>query len=233
MQAPTPAAGSSAESSAEAGFDLDAVEIRVLGVLIEKAFVTPDAYPMSINAILTGSNQLTAREPVMSLSEAEVQAAIDRLSARRLVSKRDQPSARVAKYEHLVRLRHSLPPPEQAVLATLMLRGAQTAGELRLRCERLHRFDDIAAVDAVLEHLAEKYPALTRTLARAPGTKETRHVHLLGGEVAVEEMTESQHAGGGGGGRGRIAELEDEVRSLREDLEALRSAFDTFRQQFD
>ena len=231
MQAPTPAAGSSAESSAEAGFDLDAVEIRVLGVLIEKAFVTPDAYPMSINAILTGSNQLTAREPVMSLSEAEVQAAIDRLSARRLVSKRDQPSARVAKYEHLVRLRHSLPPPEQAVLATLMLRGAQTAGELRLRCERLHRFDDIAAVDAVLEHLAEKYPALTRTLARAPGTKETRHVHLLGGEVAVEEMTESQHAGGGG--RGRIAELEDEVRSLREDLEALRSAFDTFRQQFD
>ena len=232
MQAPTPATGSSAESSAEAGFDLDAVEIRVLGVLIEKAFVTPDAYPMSINAILTGSNQLTAREPVMSLSEAEVQAAIDRLSARRLVSKRDQPSARVAKYEHLVRLRHSLPPPEQAVLATLMLRGAQTAGELRLRCERLHRFDDIAAVDAVLEHLAEKYPALTRTLARAPGTKETRHVHLLGGEVAVEEMAESQHAGGGGG-RSRIAELEDEVRSLREDLEALRSAFDTFRQQFD
>ena len=232
MQAPTPAAGSSAESSAEAGFDLDAVEIRVLGVLIEKAFVTPDAYPMSINAILTGSNQLTAREPVMSLSEAEVQAAIDRLSARRLVSKRDQPSARVAKYEHLVRLRHSLPPPEQAVLATLMLRGAQTAGELRLRCERLHRFDDIAAVDAVLEHLAEKYPALTRTLARAPGTKETRHVHLLGGEVAVEEMAESQHAGGGGG-RSRIAELEDEVRSLREDVEALRSAFDLFRQQFD
>ena len=233
MQAPTPTTGSSAEPSAEAGFDLDTVEIRVLGVLIEKAFVTPDAYPMSINAILTGSNQLTAREPVMSLSEAEVQAAIDSLIARRLVSKRDQPSARVAKYEHLVRLRHSLPPPEQAVLATLMLRGAQTAGELRQRCERLHRFDDIAAVDAVLEHLAEKYPALTRPLARAPGTKETRHVHLLGGEAAVEEMAESQHAGSASGGRGRIAELEDEVRSLREDLEALRSAFDRFRQQFD
>ena len=219
----------------EAGFDLDPAEIRVLGVLIEKSFITPDAYPLSINAITTGCNQLTAREPVMSLSESEVQAAIDSLIGRRLVSKRDQPSARVAKYEHLVRLRHSLPPPEQAVLATLMLRGAQTAGELRLRCERLHRFDDIAAVDAVLEHLAEKYPALTRTLARAPGTKETRHVHLLGGEVAVEEMAESQHAGSGGGsgGRSRIAELEDEVRSLREDLEALRSAFDTFRQQFD
>ena len=149
MQAPTPTTGSSAESSAEAGFDLDAVEIRVLGVLIEKAFVTPDAYPMSINAILTGSNQLTAREPVMSLSEAEVQAAIDSLIGRRLVSKRDQPSARVAKYEHLVRLRHSLPPPEQAVLATLMLRGAQTAGELRQRCERRHQ---AVAEDRNTEH---------------------------------------------------------------------------------
>jgi uncharacterized protein YceH (UPF0502 family) len=145
------------DTASEPGFDLDAAEIRVLGVLIEKSFITPDAYPMSVNGIVTGCNQLTAREPVMSLSESEVQAAIDSLIGRRLVAKRDQPSARVAKYEHLVRLRHSLPPAEQAVLAMLMLRGAQTAGELRQRCERLHRFDDIAAVDAVLEHLAEKY----------------------------------------------------------------------------
>ena len=83
----------------EAGFDLDPAEIRVLGVLIEKSFITPDAYPLSINAITTGCNQLTAREPVMSLSEAEVQDAVDRLIVRRLVSKRDQQSARVAKYE--------------------------------------------------------------------------------------------------------------------------------------
>jgi uncharacterized protein YceH (UPF0502 family) len=151
------------------------------------------------------------------------------------VSKRDQASARVAKYEHLVRLRHSLPPAEQAVLATLMLRGAQTAGELRQRCERLYRFDDIAAVEAVLEHLGEKYPPLARALPRAPGTKETRHVHLLGGEAAVLEMAEAQAggAGSGTGGRGRIAELEDEVGRLREELDALRREFDTFRQQFD
>lgn len=235
MQEPAiaPVAANTDSSAAEAGFDLDTTEIRVLGVLIEKAFITPDAYPLSVNAIVTGCNQLTAREPVMHLSETEVQAAIDSLIGRRLVAKRDQPSARVAKYEHLIRLRHSLPPPEQAVLAMLMLRGAQTAGELRQRCERLHRFDDIAAVDAVLEHLAEKYPPLAVSLPRAPGTKETRHVHLLGGQAAVEEMAESQQAGGGAGGRGRIAELEDEIRRLREDFDALRREFDTFRQQFD
>ncbi|ENO90733.1 YceH family protein [Thauera linaloolentis] len=236
MQEPAiaPVAANTDSSAAEAGFDLDAAEVRVLGILIEKAFITPDAYPLSVNAIVTGCNQLTAREPVMHLSEAEVQAAIDSLIGRRLAAKRDQPSARVAKYEHLVRLRHSLPPPEQAVLATLMLRGAQTAGELRQRCERLHRFDDIAAVDAVLEHLAEKYPPLATPLPRAPGTKETRHAHLLGGQAAVEEMAESQQAGSGGaGGRGRIAELEDEIRRLREDFDALRGEFDTFRQQFD
>lgn len=228
MQDSNPAA----DNAGEPGFDLDAAEIRVLGVLVEKAFITPDAYPLSINAITTGCNQLTAREPVMSLSEAEVQAAVDSLIVRRLVSKRDQASARVPKYEHLVRLRHSLPPPEQAVLAILMLRGAQTAGELRQRCERLYRFDDVAAVEAVLEHLAEKYPPLVAALPRAPGTKETRHVHLLGGEAAVQEMAEAQ-AGGAGGGRGRIAELEDELRRLREDFDALRREFDIFRQQFD
>ena len=217
----------------EAGFDLDPAEIRVLGVLIEKSFITPDAYPLSINSITTGCNQLTAREPVMSLSETEVQDAVDRLIARRLVSKRDQQSARVAKYEHLVRLRHSLPPAEQAVLAILLLRGAQTAGELRQRCERLHRFDDVAAVDAVLEHLAEKYPPLVAALPRTPGTKETRHVHLLGGEAAVQEMAEAQSAAAGGGGRGRIGELEDEVRRLREELDALRGEFAEFRKQFD
>lgn len=213
------------------GFSLDAAQIRVLGVLIEKSFITPDAYPLSLNAILTGSNQLTAREPVLSLSEAEVQQAIDGLIALRLVAKRDQAGARVAKYEHLVRLRHSLPPPEQAVLAILLLRGAQTAGELRQRCERLHRFDDVAAVEAVLEHLAEKYPPLATALPRAPGTKETRHAHLLGGETAIQELIESQASASGS--RGRIGELESELALLRSELDALRAEFESFRQQFD
>jgi uncharacterized protein YceH (UPF0502 family) len=219
------------ESGADAGFDLDPVEIRVLGVLIEKAYLTPDSYPLSINAIVTGSNQLTAREPVMSIAESEAQAAVDRLMARRLVSRRDQASARVAKYEHLVRLRHSLPPAEQAVLATLMLRGAQTAGEIRQRCERMHRFDDIAAVDAVLAHLAEKNPPMVTTLPRTPGTKEVRHAHLLGGPASLAESGDAL-PGTASGGRGRIAELEAEVGRLREELDALRRAFEDFRQQF-
>lgn len=218
----------------DAGFDLDPTEIRVLGVLIEKAFLTPDTYPLSLNALLTGCNQLTGREPVMNLSESEVQTGIDRLMARKLVSRRDQAGARVAKYEHLVRLRHSLPPPEQAVLATLMLRGAQTAGEIRQRCERMHRFDDIAAVEQVLEHLAEKYPPMAAALPRAPGTKETRYAHLLGGAAAFEALGEA-FAGGQAVAvaRGRSSELEDEVRRLREEVDWLRSEFEKFRAQFE
>lgn len=218
--------------AADADPGLDSAQVRVLGVLIEKSFITPDIYPMSINAILSGSNQLTAREPVMSLSETEIQHAIDALIARRLVAKRDQAGARVAKYEHLVRLRHSLPPPEQAVLAMLLLRGAQTAGELRLRCERLHRFDDVAAVEAVLEHLGEKNPPLAIALPRAPGTKEIRHAHLLSGTAALEEMGEAV-AATAAGGRGKVAELEAEVLRLRAELDALRADFERFREQFD
>ncbi|MBR0566702.1 YceH family protein [Azoarcus sp. L1K30] len=222
-------------TATDAAFDLDPIEIRVLGVLIEKAFVTPDAYPMSLNALVGGCNQLTARDPVMSLSEAEVQNAIDSLMSRRLVTRRDQASARVAKYEHQVRLRHSLPPAEQAVLATLLLRGAQTAGEIRSRCDRLHHFDDISTVEAALEHLSEKYPPMVASLPRAPGTKETRHMHLLGGDGMLQAAIEVQASGAvpSGGGRGRTAELEDEVRRLREELDALKLDFADFRRQFE
>ncbi|HRP96271.1 MAG TPA: YceH family protein [Rhodocyclaceae bacterium] len=218
------------------GFDLDEFEIRVLGVLIEKSFVTPDNYPLSVNAILTGCNQLTGREPVMSLGEATVQQALDSLIARKLVSQRDSASARVAKYEHLVRLRHSLPPPEQAVLATLLLRGPQTAGEIRQRCERLHAFADIAAVEAVLDHLADKYPPMVVPLPRAPGTKETRYAHLLGGEAMLAQFTEAAASAGSTAStpaRGRTAELEDEVRRLRQEVDWLRSEFEKFRAQFE
>ncbi|MCK0511772.1 YceH family protein [Aromatoleum buckelii] len=222
-------------ADADEGFDLDLAEIRVLGVLMEKAFVTPDNYPLSVNAIVTGSNQLTGRDPVMNLTETEVQDALDRLIARKLVSKRDQAGARVGKYEHLVRLRHSLPPPEQAALATLMLRGAQTAGEIRQRSERMHRFDDIAAVDKVLEHLGEKYPPMVAAVPKAPGTKETRYAHLLGGRQAFVQMGEAVASGYAAGGavRGRTSELEEEVRRLRDELDLLRSEFEKFRSQFE
>ncbi len=221
-------------SPTETAYTLTPAELRVLGVLIEKAFITPDIYPLSINALVTGSNQLTAREPVMNLSESDVQAAVDSLIAQRLVTRRDQASARVAKYEHQIRLRHSLPPPEQAVLAILLLRGAQTAGEIRQRSERLHRFDDIAEIETILEHLGEKHPPLATALPRPPGTKETRHIHLLGGDAALQAaMDAAPGSGAAPAGRGRTAELEEEVRHLRDELDTLRREFDAFRNQFD
>ena len=215
-------------------FDFDPVEVRVLAVLIEKAFVTPDNYPMSINAITTGCNQLTGRDPVMELGQDTVQDTIDRLVARRLVSQRDSASSRVAKYEHLVRLRHSLPPPEQAVLAMLMLRGPQTAGEIRSRSERMHRFADIGEVEAVLQHLAEKYPPMVATLPRAPGTKETRHAHLMSGSAVLEQLAEGLAQGGDSSPRSsRIGEVEEEVRRLRQQVEWLTDEFEKFRKQFE
>lgn len=215
-------------------FDLDPIEVRVLAVLIEKAFVTPDNYPMSINAIGNGCNQLTGRDPVMELSDETVQDAIDRLIQRRLVSRRDSSSSRVSKYEHLVRLRHSLPPAEQSVLAMLMLRGAQTAGEIRARCERMHKFNDIAEVDAVLQHLAEKFPPMVASLPRAPGTKETRFAHLMSGTAVLAQLAEGlAHAAESAPRGGRIGELEDEVRRLRQQVEWLTTEFEAFRKQFE
>lgn len=217
-------------------FDLDPVEIRVLGVLVEKAFVTPDTYPLSINAIVTGCNQLTAREPVMALDQDPVQEAVDSLIRRKLVSKRDSASARVAKYEHQVRLRHSLPPDAQAVMAVLMLRGPQTPGEIRQRTDRMHAFADIMAVEAVLEHLADKYPPMVAPLPRMPGTKEIRYAHLLGGNDVVDRHSASAATAAAGAtppARGRTAELEDEVRRLREEVDWLRGEFERFRAQFD
>lgn len=213
------------------GFALSETEVRVLGVLIEKSFLTPDNYPLSVNALLAGCNQLTAREPVMQLSEAEVQDALDALIAGRWVTRRDQAGARVAKYEHQIRLRHSLTPPQQTVLTLLLLRGPQTAGEIRQRSERMHRFHEIAEVEEILERLQEKFPSMATALPRTPGTKETRYVHLLCGAPDLEALAAAPAAGAARSGR--IEALEEEVARLRGELEALQQAFAAFRKQFE
>lgn len=207
------------------GFDLSTEEARVLGVLIEKSYTTPDQYPLSLNALTTGCNQLTGRDPVMSLDDATVADAVESLQSRGLVGRRE--GARVIKFEQLVRLRHSLPPAEQALLALLMLRGAQTAGELRTRAERMHRFDDVSAVQSALEHLEEKYPPMVIALPRAPGTKETRYAHLMCGDVDVDAMVASVSGGGSGSSGGlsaRVESLEAEVAALRAELDALKAS---------
>jgi len=207
-------------------FDLDPVTVRVLGVLIEKAFLTPDVYPLSLNALVTGCNQLTGREPVMQVNEAQAQTALDRLIAERWAARRDQAGARVPKYEHLVRMRHSLPLPEQAVLATLLLRGAQTAAEIRSRSERMHAFADAAVVEAALQRLADKYPPMARLLPRAPGTKEARWTHLLAGEPDLEALASMEAVPAAGSLSARVAALEAEIQALREELAAFKRQFE-------
>jgi uncharacterized protein YceH (UPF0502 family) len=226
MTEQSPVPPSSAASAP--GFDLDEVELRVLAVLIEKSFVTPDIYPLSLNALLGGCNQLTGREPVMSLSEDSVITTLDSLVERGLVSQRHQAGARVAKWEHQIRLRHSLTPPMQAILAGLMLRGAQTVGELRARCERMHAFASAAEVEEILTKLGDKYPPMVVQLPKAPGTKEARYAHLMCGEAAVAQHAPPADATRGGG----VGELEEEVRRLRGEVETLRTEFESFRNQF-
>jgi uncharacterized protein YceH (UPF0502 family) len=164
--------------------DLTAVEARVLGVLVEKQATVPDTYPLSLNALTAGCNQKTARDPVMSVSDAEALQALDALRADSLVI--ESSGSRVARYEHNLARAWSLPGASVALLAVLMLRGAQTAAELRANCERLHRFADISSVEAFLDELQNKSPPWVRKLPRALGAREARWAHLLCGEPAAD-----------------------------------------------
>ncbi|MEY4747931.1 MAG: hypothetical protein RIQ60_145 [Pseudomonadota bacterium] len=160
---------------------LTPLQARIVAVLVEKAATVPDTYPMSVNALVGGCNQKTARDPVMNVGEAEVLLELDALKALNLVFQ--QSGSRVARYEHNMARVLGIPGAAVALLATLILRGPQTAAELRTHCERLHRFADISSVEGFLEELAEKTPARVVKLARAPGAREARWAHLLCGEV--------------------------------------------------
>jgi hypothetical protein len=161
---------------------LSLLECRVLGVLVEKERTVADSYPLSLNALVLGCNQKTARDPVLNASESEVLAAVDDLKALSLVV--EVSGSRVARYEHnLQRVLH-VPSQSVAILALLMLRGPQTAAELRASTERLHRFADISSVEAFLDELAARPPEpLVVRLPRAPGSREARWAHLLAGPV--------------------------------------------------
>ena len=212
---------------------LDPVELRVLAVLAEKEGLTPDNYPMSLNAIVNGCNQLSSRDPVMQISEAVVLDTLQRLAERKLVNAISQAGARVVKYEHRMRIKWTLEQDKLAVLTILMLRGLQTAGEIRTRSGRLHEFKTVAEVETALQFLIDKYPPLVVKLERAPGTKESRYGQLLGGEITIvagSEQTSSSASNLTQGGR--ITQLEEEVAALRGEMEDLKGQFEAFRQQF-
>jgi uncharacterized protein YceH (UPF0502 family) len=200
---------------------LSLAETRVLGTLVEKQRTVPDTYPLSLNALTAGCNQKTSRQPVLELSEAEILAALDGLKDAGLAV--EVSGSRVVRFEH--RLEKGLAGPTQAsaLLTVLMLRGPQTAGELRLNCERLHRFADISAVEAFLEELAGR--GLVVELPRLPGSRENRWSHLLSGQPAVEAPA----ASGGRAGNQEIDELKTRVSTLESEVAELRAQFAALR----
>ncbi len=217
---------------------MDDRETRVLGALVEKSVTTPAYYPLSLNALTAACNQKSSREPVTAYDEDEVARVLESLRDKHLIWVVSGPESRVTKYKHRFREAFDLSEAEQAVLCVLMLRGAQTAGELRGRSERLHGFGAPSEVEAVLGGLSalEEGPLVAR-LPRQPGRKENRWVHLFSGEpAAVEErQAEAYHEpeSRDADETSRIEKLEEETAALRGELDELKAAFETFRRQFE
>lgn len=193
------------------------LEARVLGVLIEKEKTVPDSYPLSVNALTLGCNQKTARDPVMSVSESEVLQAIERLKEYALIV--ESSGSRVMRYAHNARRAFKLPEQSVALLAILMLRGPQTAGELRLNCDRLHPFGDISSVEAFLDELSEAETPWVVKLPKLPGSREHRWTHLLCGPVDIETLKSPAISSR----TDEIAALQADVARLNEEVAELRA----------
>jgi uncharacterized protein YceH (UPF0502 family) len=201
---------------------LSLLETRVLGTLFEKQLTVPDSYPLTLNALVSGCNQKTSRSPVMEATDAEVQASVDNL--RRLNLVMETSGGRVARYSHNLDRVLQVPAQSAALLASLMLRGPQTAGELRISCERLHRFSDISAVQGFLEELAAR-PAgpLVVELARLPGARENRWAHLLSGTPQQEAPAPASNAPVASCGDAEVAALKERITRLEAEVAILKA----------
>lgn len=209
---------------------LTPMEARVLAVLMEKQHTVPDTYPLSVNALLAGSNQKTARNPVMEATEADVVVALDGLKLLHLVF--EVSGSRVLRFEHNMAKGLGVPSQSAALLATLMLRGPQTAAELRLNSERLHRFADVSSVEAFLEELADKSPPRVLKLPRAPGEREARWVHLLCGEPPASPVAVAGEGGMATGvGAAELASLKTQLTHLSAEVAELRQALAEVRRE--
>ena len=185
--------------------DADEVELRVLGCLIEKQRTTPEVYPLSLNALRLACNQMTNRDPVVSYDEETIRAALDRLAHRGWVRLASGPGSRAVKFRHLFDEALGLSAPQISLLSVLMLRGAQTPGELKQRTDRLHPFASLADVETTLSELIERELAVR--LPRRPGQKEQRYAHTLGGEASAEVPTSASL-------EERVARLEEQMAEL-------------------
>ena len=209
---------------------LSASEARVLGCLIEKEVTTPDYYPLSMNALINACNQRSNREPIMNLDEDDVRQALHGLEAKQLAGRARSADGRVTKYEHWLGEAFNFNRAETALICTLLLRGAQTPGELRSRTERLHEFVEIGDVVAGLQKLIDREPSLVALLARQPGARESRYAHLLCGplESAIgnAESTPEEPESSESNDEHRIAQLEITVAELQREIAALREKID-------
>lgn len=208
---------------------LSPVEARIVGALMEKESTTPDYYPLSLNALINACNQKSNREPVMELDENTVRDALEALRDKRLAGPTSSADSRVTKYEHRMQEVFNFTRGESALICALLLRGAQTPGELRGRTERLHRFEELGDVQSALQRLMQRTPALVAMLPRQPGTKEARYTHLFSGNVetvastVVTASTENAND----------SQMQEEVRALRNEVEELKRQFAEFRRQFE
>jgi uncharacterized protein YceH (UPF0502 family) len=225
---------------------LTEIETRVLGSLIEKDITTPDYYPLSLNALVNACNQKNNRDPVMTLDEAAVRNALTTLQEKRMAGPAGGADSRVTKYEHRLQEVFNFDRRETAIVCVLLLRGPQTPGELRGRADRMYHFEALEDVVSALDRLAQREPPLVCILARQPGTKEYRYMHLFSGEpleptvsrAALEREstvspTQETSAYAAPPPAQRLARLEDEVSRLRADLTEVQQQLAAFRKQFE
>ena len=205
--------------------NLTAEEARVLGALVEKDLSTPEYYPMTLSAIVTACNQKTNRDPVVSYDESDVATAIESLQRKRLIGSSTSAHGRAVRYRHAMVEALGLERPQLAILASLMLRGPETPGELRGRAHRMHPFETLEEVDGVLNGLMEHDPPYVARLDRRPGQKEARYAQLFSdlSENAASSVSDSDSTG----------ELADRVAALERQMEELNEAFAAFRSQFE
>ena len=214
---------------------LNEIEARIVGSLVEKQLTTPEYYPLTLNALVNACNQKNNREPVMNLDDHTVNAAIEHLRDRNIVYVFYGSTSRVPKYKHMLPSVYELDPAEVAVVSVMLLRGPQSLGELRTRTERLHIFAGLGEMQETLDGLIRRDDPLVIKLPVLAGQKEARFGHLISGEIDVEAFAASVATSrvSGGASNERIEKIEEEVKTLREEVEGIKATFEEFRKQFE
>jgi uncharacterized protein YceH (UPF0502 family) len=214
---------------------LTETEARVVGALIEKQLTTPEYYPLTLNALVAACNQKTNRDPVVSYDEQTVQKSLDDLREKNIAYVFYGSTSRVPKYKHILDKYCELEPSETAVVCVLLLRGAQTLGELRERTGRLYEFSGLGEVQETLDNLARRDEPLVTKLERQPGQKEVRYAHLLSGEVTAIFLNQTfeKSSPARQSENERLAKLEEDLGNLRSEFDLFRQSLEDFRKQFE